>query len=89
MAADGTVCNKIFEVGVFTNNWPHMNRKGGDADNFADSAKIAPWAKDAVAAVSAAGIMNGVGNNNFDPTAVYSCEQSALTLLRTYKLLTK
>ena len=61
----------------------------GNADNFADSAKIAPWAKDAVAAVSAAGIMNGVGNNNFDPTAVYSCEQSALTLLRTYKLLTK
>lgn len=61
----------------------------GNADNFADSAKIAPWAKDAVAAVSAAGIMNGVGNNNFAPTAVYSCEQSALTLLRTYNLLTK
>ena len=61
----------------------------GNADNFADSTKIAPWAKDAVAAVSAAGIMNGVGNNNFAPTAVYSCEQSALTLLRTYNLLTK
>ena len=61
----------------------------GNADNFADSSKIAPWAKDAVAAVSAAGIMNGVGNNNFAPTAVYSCEQSALTLLRTYNLLTK
>ena len=59
----------------------------GNADNFADSAKIAPWAKDAVAAVSAAGIMNGVGNNNFDPTGVYTCEQSALCILRTYKLI--
>lgn len=59
----------------------------GNADNFADSAKIAPWAKDAVAAISAAGIMNGVGNDNFDPTGVYTCEQSALTILRTYEML--
>ena len=61
----------------------------GNADNFADSAKIAPWAKDAVAAINAAGIMNGVGNDNFDPTGVYTCEQSALTILRTYEMLIK
>ncbi|MBQ6836027.1 MAG: S-layer homology domain-containing protein, partial [Clostridia bacterium] len=45
------------------------------------------WAKDAVAAISAAGIMNGVGNNTFAPTGVYTCEQSALTILRTYEML--
>jgi len=61
----------------------------GNADNFADANKIAPWAKDAVAAISAAGIMNGVGNDNFDPTGVYTCEQSALTILRTYEMLIK
>lgn len=61
----------------------------GNADNFADSNKIAPWAKDAVAAINAAGIMNGVGNDNFDPTGVYTCEQSALTILRTYEMLIK
>ncbi|MBR4879488.1 MAG: S-layer homology domain-containing protein, partial [Clostridia bacterium] len=55
--------------------------------SFNDSGKVASWAQDAVAAVSAAGIMNGVGNNNFDPTGVYTCEQSALCILRTYKLM--
>ena len=55
--------------------------------SYNDASKIAPWAQEAVAAVSAAGIMNGVGNNNFDPTGVYTCEQSALCILRTYKLI--
>ena len=54
---------------------------------FADADKVASWAQEAVRAVSAAGIMNGVGDNQFDPTGVYTCEQSALCLLRTYKLL--
>lgn len=54
---------------------------------FDDSDQIASWAREAVAAITAAGIMNGVGNGNFDPTGVYSNEQSALTLLRLYKLL--
>jgi len=57
------------------------------SNSYADSDKIAPWAKEAVNAVSAAGIMSGVGNNCFDPTSVYTCEQSALCLVRTYKLL--
>ena len=54
---------------------------------FDDAADVAPWAQEAVAAVSAAGIMGDVGGNRFDPNGVFSCEQSGMTLLRTYKLL--
>lgn len=54
---------------------------------FADDSDVASWAKEAVSAVAAAGIMNGVGNNRFDPKAVYTYEQSALTMVRVYKLL--
>ena len=56
-------------------------------NEFADSDKIAPWAANAVKAVNAAGIMSGVGDNKFDPRGIYTCEQSALCLLRTYKIL--
>lgn len=54
---------------------------------FADDDAIASWAKDAVGAVAAAGIMSGVGDNKFDPQALYTYEQSALTMVRVYKLL--
>lgn len=54
---------------------------------FDDAAGVAPWAREAVAAVSAAGIMGDVGGNRLDPSGVFSCEQSGITLLRTYKLL--
>lgn len=54
---------------------------------FADADRVAPWAQEAVAAISAAGIMNGVGDNRFDPTGTYTNEQCAATLLRVYKML--
>lgn len=54
---------------------------------FADNDAIADWAREAVGAVAAAGIMNGVGDNRFDPTTLYTYEQSALTMVRVYKLL--
>lgn len=57
--------------------------------DFADADQVAPWAREAVAAISAAGIMKGVGNNQFNPTGVYTNEQSAVTLLRVYKMLTE
>ncbi len=49
---------------------------------FADNSKIASWAKDAVARISASGVMNGVGNNKFDPTSSYTREQAILTIIR-------
>lgn len=38
-----------------------------DVDKFADDHKISSWAKDAVYRIRALGIVNGVGNNYFDP----------------------
>ncbi len=60
----------------------------GGTHTFADADQIAPWAQEAVGAIYAAGIMSGVGENRFNPTGIYTCEQSALCLLKTYKLLT-
>lgn len=53
--------------------------------NFADNASISSWARDAVGRVQAGGIMDGVGGNAFNPKAVYSREQSILTILRLYQ----
>ena len=55
--------------------------------SFADDGDIADWAREAVGAVAAAGIMNGVGDDLFDPQGLYTYEQSALTMVRVYKLL--
>lgn len=56
---------------------------------FNDADQIADWAKESVEAVSAAGIMSGIGNNAFGPQQIYSYEQSALTMVRIYDLLSK
>lgn len=55
---------------------------------FNDSDQFADWAKDSIRAVSSVGIMSGVGNNQFDPQGIYTYEQSALTMVRVYELLT-
>lgn len=43
---------------------------------FADSGRIAGYARNAVAFMSDRGIINGVGNNRFDPTGNTSVEQA-------------
>jgi len=53
-----------------------------DAAAFADNASIADWALIAVGRTQAAGIMGGVGNNNFAPQGSYTREQSIITMLR-------
>ena len=52
---------------------------------FADSGSISSWAKDAVGKVTAAGIMNGVGNNLFDPQGTITREQAILTAFQAYQ----
>jgi len=52
---------------------------------FADNASISRWAQVQVGQVQAAGIMGGVGNNNFNPEGSYTREQSILTMLRLYQ----
>ncbi len=51
------------------------------APEYEDADEISDWAKNAVAAVSAAGIMSGDGVK-FDPKGEYTIEQAVATLLR-------
>ncbi|MFD0868195.1 WG repeat-containing protein [Paenibacillus residui] len=52
--------------------------------SFADNELIAGWAYDSVAYVVSRGIMNGVGNNEFDPKGSYTRQQAYLTILRLF-----
>jgi len=54
---------------------------------FADNNQISSWAVEAVGQVQAIGIMGGVGNNNFAPSADYTREQSIVTMLRLFDFL--
>ena len=53
---------------------------------FNDNTDISSWAIGAVGQMQAAGIMGGVGNNNFSPSGQYTREQSIITILRLFDL---
>jgi hypothetical protein len=50
----------------------------GDKLTFADADKISPWAKDAVGYAVEIGLMNGAGNNSFNPQGLAERQQVAL-----------
>ncbi len=52
--------------------------------DFSDNAQIQDWAMSGLNITCNYGIMNGVGNNLFDPQGTYTVEQSVITLLRTF-----
>ena len=54
---------------------------------FADRANISSWAVESVDRARAAGIMSGVGNNNFAPNQPYTREQSIVTMLRLFEMI--
>jgi len=54
---------------------------------FADNAQISPWASDSAGQVQAAEIMGGVGDNIFSPQAAFTREQSIVTILRLFEVL--
>ena len=56
------------------------------APTFDDNGSISSWASEAVGQMQAAGIMSGVGNNQFGPQGTYSWEQSIATLMRIYDM---
>ena len=56
------------------------------APAFADGGEIHDWAAAQVGAVQAAGIMNGVGSDRFDPLGSYTKEQSIATMLRLFRM---
>jgi hypothetical protein len=49
---------------------------------FADDAQIAGWAKEAVNAMAAAGLINGVGGGNFAPLKTATRAEAATLLAR-------
>ena len=55
---------------------------------FADRADISSWAVEAVGQMRAYGIMSGTGNNNFSPKQDYTIQQSIVTMLRLFDILT-
>ena len=52
---------------------------------FADDNNVSNWAKESVSVVNSMGVMNGVGNNRFDPKGLYTIEQTVATLNRMYR----
>jgi len=54
--------------------------------SFADMENVATWAVEGVTRVHAAGIMGGVGGNNFAPNLPYTREQSIVTMLRMFEM---
>ena len=57
------------------------------APTFADNANISSWAIEAIGQMQSTGIMDGVGNNNFDPSGQFTREQSIITMLRMFDML--
>jgi hypothetical protein len=55
---------------------------------FLDTFAIGAWALTPVGQVQAAGIMQGVGNDRFDPGGPYTREQSISTILRLFHVVT-
>lgn len=71
-------------------NYTENYRKTGlkivkDAPTFADDAKIAGWAKAAVYKCARAGMVNGVGNNKFDPKSSATRAQGATIFTNFHK----
>lgn len=55
-----------------------------DWKEYSDNDDISYWAKPSVALVDAYDIMNGVGDNHFDPTGNYQRQMAILTMNRLY-----
>jgi len=51
---------------------------------FADNSEIASWAREQAGQTQAAGIMEGVGGNRFNPAGTFTREQSIVTMLRLF-----
>jgi pimeloyl-ACP methyl ester carboxylesterase len=72
----------------------YMKYKGytipqGQAPAFADESKISPWALEAVKALQGIGIVNGKGNNIFDPQGIASRSEVAAVFVRLIEYLAK
>ena len=63
-------------------NFKYSNNK---TIRFVDDNSVSSWAKESVSIVNDMGIMNGIGNNQFDAKGLYTIEQTIATLNRMYR----
>jgi len=54
---------------------------------FADNNEISSWARQQAGQAQAAGIMEGIGGNRFNPRGTFTREQSIITMLRLFNYL--
>ncbi len=60
-----------------------INLPGGESSNvWADESQISSWAHEGINFVVGAGIMNGMGENKFDPQGLFTREQAIATAYR-------
>ncbi len=59
----------------------------GDDLNFDDTSQIADWAYEDISILCRHNIMQGTGNNLFEPDALYTREQSIVVFMRLYRLI--
>ena len=59
-----------------------------EALTFADTGSISAYATQAVGQMGKTGVMGGVGNNTFSPKGSYTREQSIITIMRMYRMMT-
>ena len=64
-------------------NYAEMEKISGEV-KFSDDKDIAEWAKEDVYSINSLGIMQGVGENIFDPLNGYTVEQAIITFWRLY-----
>lgn len=62
------------------------NTMGYSTEYFTDYSEVANWAKRAVRHMKSSGVMQGVGDNRFDPKGTYSREMSVVTFVRQSEL---
>ena len=62
-----------------------VDTTGVEGTVFTDGDKTADWATEAMNFVSHYGIMQGIGNDTFDPHGTYTREQSYMTVLRLFQ----
>ena len=66
--------------------WLGWEFPDGDAALYADDSYISPWAREAVYALRAAGLMGGKEGNRFDPAAGATRAQAAQVIWRCMEL---
>ncbi|MDY6315279.1 MAG: S-layer homology domain-containing protein, partial [Clostridia bacterium] len=69
---------------IIVNAYSYLDGKGanGGIDNFTDKAEIADWAKAAVDTASSVGLISGMGDGTFAPSANATRAQAASIVRR-------